>query len=375
MRKFLYFVVTLVFVLFASILYTYVVQLKTTVRPPLKHHDTQLNNIGVWLWYLHHTDYRTHEELSYALADLGVKRIFIKVADGRDLIRWPELRKRNVPKAYEKYHIAPWAWSYNYPGNEVLQAEALYYAAKYGYKSFIVDVEKEFDGRPEAAAKLFQAFVAAKDRAMKEGYIDSTFKIYCTTWGNPRDHHSPLAAIDPYVDGYMPQTYVETWGQNHLDNIAYWINAGTTEYRDMGATKPIMHVASTEYGKMDASDINEFLKHAGPNASIWRIPGGATPKSIWNDWKNVNWDIAFNDSIDRTNKFDIINKDTVNQFFSINYLGKFVKIKVLDSDGFQTKELYYTNKNTYPINDLCKEKYCIEIYHNIRKTKHELDMR
>ncbi len=349
--------------------------MKAALHPPLKKHNERLNNIGVWLWYLHHTDYNTHEALSYALADLGVKRIFIKVADGRDLIKWPELRKRSVPKAYQKYNIAPWAWSYNYAGNEVLQAEALYYAAKYGYKSYIVDIEKEFDGRPEAAEKLFQAFVASRQRALAEGYIDSTFKIYCTTWGNPRDHRTPISTIDKYVDGFMPQTYVEIWGQNHLDNIDYWITAGTNEYIDLGATKPIMHVASTEYGKINSAELNEFLKHAGPDASIWRIPGGATPRSIWNDWKGINWDISFNDSTQVTSHFDIIKKDTLNQILSVNYLGKFVKIKVLDSTGFEAKELYFNNKNAYPTNDLCKEKYCIEIYHGMRKTKHQLDMR
>ncbi len=375
MRNFLIAVLTFLAVMLISIVYTYTAQMKATLHPPLKHHNTTLNNFGVWLWYLHHTEYDTHEALSYALADIGVKRIFIKVADGRDLIRWPELRKKSVPKAYEKNNIAAWAWSYNYAGNEKLQAEALYYAAKYGYKSFIVDIEKEFDGRPEAADKLFKAFAAAKKRALSEGYIDSTFKLYCSTWGNPGNHNTPIAKINQYVDGFMPQTYVETWGQNHMDNIAYWIDAGTNEFKDLGATKPIFHIASTEIGKMNANDLNEFLKHAGPDASIWRIPGGNTPRSIWRDWKGINWDIAFNNQIKSEPEFDIIKKDSVNQILSVNYLGKFIKIKVIDSTGFEAKELMYTNRNAYPINDLCKEKYCVEIYHNLRKTKHDLDLR
>ncbi len=375
MRKLYPYFLTIVLIIALSMLYVFSLELKEIKLKPKKTHNTELNKFGVWLWYLHKTGYKTHEDLSYALAELGAKRIFVKVANGRDLIRWPELRNRNVSKAYERNNIEAWAWSYNYPGNEKLQAEALYYAAKYGYKSFIVDIEKEFDGRPDAADALFKAFYEARQRAIQHKLIDSTFKIYCTTWGNPRSHYTPIASINKYVDGFMPQTYVEVWGDTHLDNIPYWIKSGTNEYKDLGATKPLYHIASTELDKMTAEEINEFLKYAGTNASIWRIPGGGVPTAVWKDWQKVNWDLSFNDSITRANPFMIINQDTTNKFFSVNYLGNFVKIKVLDSTGFETKEVRYSPKNAYAINDLCKEKYCIEIYHATRKTCHVLDLR
>jgi hypothetical protein len=374
-QKVLLFLLGLVSILLLSLLYTYASQLKEAKKPKVKLHDTALNNFGVWLWYLHHTNYKTHEELSFALANIGVKRIFIKVADGRDLIRWPELRKKSVPIAYAKNKIEAWAWSYNYPGNEALQAEALYYAAKYGYKSYIIDLEIEFDHRPEAAEALFKAFYSVKKRLKASGVIDSTFKIYCTTWGNPRDHGTPISTIDKYVDGFMPQTYVEVWGQNHLDNIPYWIAAGTNEYRELGCTKDICHVASTEYDKISVQELNQFLLHAGENASVWRIPGGAVPKAVWKDWEQLHWDQSFTDSLRQIHKFEPIQKDTFNKIFSVNYLGKFVKVKVLDSIGWEAKELKYNTLNTYSIHDLCKEKYFVEIYHNVRKTRHVLDLR
>ena len=41
------------------------------------------NKLGTWLWYIEITGFDTHEELADSLVALGVKRVFVKVADGQ----------------------------------------------------------------------------------------------------------------------------------------------------------------------------------------------------------------------------------------------------------------------------------------------------
>jgi hypothetical protein len=347
---------------------------KEYISPKIKPHDLSSNKLGVWLWYLGQTGFDSHEDLAKHLANMGVKRIYIKVSNGMNLSRWPELRDKEVTKIYKKYKIEPWAWSYNYPGNEAAQTKALYEAAKAGYYSFVIDIEKEFDYRAGAAEKLFRAFFDEKLHAIHEGLIDSSFKMYCTTWGNPLTHNTPISAIDRYIDGYMPQTYLEVWGQSYMDNAEFWINSGNREYRDLGATKPIHHIISTEYNVIDYRQINEFLLHGGPEVSLWRIPGGGVPQGVWNTWENINWDIKFDKNTWHKPSNQVILLDTLKATFGLNYSGKFYKMEILDSVGFVVKTCVQVKDNNYEAPELCNEKYIIQLYHPIRKTIHDLDL-
>lgn len=281
--------------------------------------------------------------------------------------KWPEINKKSVVKDYAKRHIEAWAWSYNYPGNDSVQAQALYLAAKTGYKGFVVDLEKEFDGKPKAAENLFKAFYKAKKRALAEGLITSEFKLYCTTWGNVKDHRTPIASIDPYVDGYMPQTYVELWGDSFMENIKYWIMVGNLEYLALGATKPIYHIVSTEKGNINSDQLNEFIRYAGPYTSLWRIPGYGVPESVWNDWEDVNWDMTYDQnmlSVNRNN--EILEKDSTHTYFKIDYDGKLYNIDFIDSCGQIVKTVKPKKDHVYTIEDLCPGKYSVNIYHERR---------
>ncbi|MEM9546671.1 MAG: T9SS type A sorting domain-containing protein [Bacteroidota bacterium] len=252
------------------------------------------NQLGVWMWYLEITEFDTHDELADSLAKMGIKRIYVKVADGTvNTNIWPELVDVSVVEAYHNAGLEVWGWSYNYPNNSEAQAEALYIAAQTGYDGFVIDVEMEFDNNPTTTEDLFHAFYNARKQAIAEQIIDEKFKIYCTTWGNPKDHLFAIDKIDPYVDGFMPQTYVEIWGQTYLDNITYWIEEGNKEYAELGATKPIHHIAAMESGVMSSEQVNEFIAASGAETSIWRIPGGGTPLSIWNDWNDIEWSFDF----------------------------------------------------------------------------------
>lgn len=253
----------------------------------LKSSERGTNKLGMWLWYLEGTGYDSHSELASDLYAIGVKRIYIKVADGTNI--WKECQDGKVVSAYKNAGLEVWGWSYNYPDNEYKQANALYYASKAGYDGYVLDIEKEFNGTTTALHDIFEEFHAAKDEAAAEGYINSNFQIYSTSWGNPGDHGMRVDIIDEYVDAHLPQTYVEVWGDSYMNSPGYWVDLGTREYRDLGCEKPVHHIVSAEYDEITAGQINEFIEHSGEETSIWRIPGGGTSLDIWKDIENVNW--------------------------------------------------------------------------------------
>lgn len=257
------------------------------------------SGLGAWLWYIEGTGY-THAQLADRLAALGVSRLYIKVADGTNI--WTEATNPQVPQTYLDAGIEPWAWSYNYPNNSAAQANALYYAAMTGYAGFVLDIETEFDGQSTSLTNLMSAFSNARQSAASQGYISSAaaFPLYVTTWGNPADHQMRIDLMDPYVDGYMPQTYLEVWGDAYMDEATYWVNYGTAEYRSLGATRPVHHIVSSETGEITAGVIGEVFTTSGPESSLWRVPGGGTPTSIWDTWEAVDWDLYTPDEANLT---------------------------------------------------------------------------
>jgi|GEM_PF-2134496 len=245
--------------------------------------------LGVWLWYIEGTG-MTHAQLASKLAGLGVKRIFVKVADGpASCSSWPELCDQTVPQTYHTAGLEVWAWSYNYPGSTAVQADALYQAAQTGYDGYVLDIEVEFDGTTAALHDILGAFRTAWGKAKTDGYLHDGWPIYVTTWGNPSDHGMHVEIIDQYVDGHMPQTYLEVWGASYMADATKWVHAGTCEYKSLGADKPVHHIISTEHGIITAAQVNEAIVASGPETSIWRVPGNGTPDSIWDDWSQVLW--------------------------------------------------------------------------------------
>lgn len=247
------------------------------------------NHIGAWLWTIEGTG-MSHAALADTLVDMGLDRIYVKVADGSASCgSWPELCDSSLVQTYHDRGLEVYAWSYNYPGNDTAQADALYEAAVTGYDGYVLDLEIEFDGLSGSLESLLAAFDDARSDAMTSGYADQ-MPLLATTWGNPMDHNFRIDIVDRYVDAHLPQTYVEVWGSSYMADLEYWIEVGDCEYRALGATKPVHHIISTEYNDITASEIQRFVAASGPETSVWRIPGDGTPLSIWDDWGAVDWD-------------------------------------------------------------------------------------
>lgn len=252
------------------------------------------SKLGVWLWRFEQTGQQSHDNLARTISSMGGKRIYVKVADGGyNPSSWPTIGDKDLVSSYAKENVEAWAWSYNYQGNVEAQARALYEAAKTGYQGFVVDIEIEFNGEDDTLEALMQAFYAERERAIADGIAIADFPFYVTTWGNPATHNFRIDIIDDYVDGFMPQTYVEEWAGSHLSAIEACIEEGNAEYASLGATKPLHHIVSTAQEILTAEEITEFFRIAGPETSLWRVPGGGVSTLIWDRWRDVDWDINF----------------------------------------------------------------------------------
>ncbi len=252
------------------------------------------NKLGAWVWRIEQTTCKTHEELSDSLAKLGIKRVYIKVIDGRAYTKWPQLEDKALVSAYKDNGIEVWAWSYNYPNNEDAQAEAILRAAKTGYEGFVVDVEVEFDKDSLSLYKLFSAFDKKKKEAITGGFAKAGYELRVTTWGNPIQHNFNIKAMNPFVSAYMPQTYVEQWGATYITNMEKWITQGVTDYKKLGATKPIYHIVANEKtigttGALSAMDLDRYILKAGGETSLWRVPGGDISPKNWATFNKINW--------------------------------------------------------------------------------------
>lgn len=237
---------------------------------------------GIWLFVFADSQFSSHGDLAQKVASLGVRRIFIKIAEGSNLSLFSDQNTAAVAHEYSTRGVEPWAWSYNYPGSEVQQAEALTHAVRNDFKGFVLDIEKEFDNNREGLRRLLQAFSARRPAG-------ATFPMGATTWGNPTDHHMAIDVMDSFVDFHMPQTYLEAWGGKYMCEPEKWIDAGNDEYRAMGATKPVLHILNAEKGVITTDTVNRFLAHAGTGSSLFRIPGGCVPMSNWKLLEAAAW--------------------------------------------------------------------------------------
>lgn len=320
--------------------------------------NAQNNKFGAWLWYIDIvTKYTTHEKLAAHLTELGVKRVFVKVGDGTyDPNTWPEIVNKPVVDAYKNAGLEVWGWSYNYPSATNSQeyyedqAKCLYEAAKLGYTGYILDLEIEFDGKKTALHDLMEAFTFARDSAIADGYATEDFPIYATTWGNPKDHNFHVEILDQYVDGHMPQTYIEVW--KDMSNPAASVNQSIQDYRDLGCEKPVHCIVSSE-GKntpITSEKIDEFFKAAGPEASLWAIPHSymaSTSDKLWETFDGVNWNMTFGPEF-------VENVPYFYQFNNTNYPGKTCAItsmamvlKYYGAEDITPDLIYEHNGNDY----------------------------
>jgi hypothetical protein len=123
--------------------------------------------------------------------------------------------------------------------------------------------------------------------------LNDYFKFYCTTFANPKDNNIRVDIIDKYVDAFLPQIYLETWGYEYIQNMDYWIKETYKEYKMLNSKKPLYPIINIEKGEIGYKDINKFFEMFGPESSLWRIPSKKMHLKIWETIKLINWNIRF----------------------------------------------------------------------------------
>ena len=132
----------------------------------------------------------------------------------------------------------------------------------------------------------------------------------------------------------MPQTYVEEWAGSHLSAIEACIQEGNAEYASLGATKPLHHIVSTAQEKLSAEEITEFFRIAGPETSLWRVPGGGVSTLIWDRWRDVDWDINFCQPV------SVSAPDFLNISIFPNPASQYIEIKLSETSIQSQVEIY-----------------------------------
>jgi Secretion system C-terminal sorting domain len=334
-----------------------------TLRSPIAY-----NRFGAWIWKIDYTG-MSHAQLADKLAALGVKRAYIKVSDGRhEPDKFPELNNKHTVDIYKNRGIEAWAWSYNYPDNEAAQASVLTRAAKTGYAGYVLDLEIEFDDKPAELKKLMTAFDQAKKNAVKQGFINNDFKLYCTTWGNPSVHRMSVGIIDKYVDAHMPQTYLEEWNHGLKDPAAV-IRKVNAEYRRLGAVKPIHHIASLQRGTLQPRQLNEFFAASGAETSLWRVPGHGIPTRFWEIWGKIDWNYRF----ETTTQPSKLQKDTLNPVSQLPIapeLPKIVKVIKPILTAFTVFPNPFGNQITVRCNQVAEKDFFIQISDGLGQAVH-----
>lgn len=333
--------------------------------------QSDCNQLGIWLWHLEKTGFTSHDRVAQIVSQMGMTRVYVKVADGRvNTDTWTELVDTSLVNTYHDYGLEVWAWSYNYPDNELSQANAIYLAAQSGYDGFVVDVESEFDGEQGLLEKLFSAFDQRRYDAIDEGLVED-LPLYCTTWGNPTAHLYAIDEIDPYVDGYMPQTYVEIWGPSYLADLEFWIEKGEEEYATLGATKPIHHIMAMEKGLAELSHLERFVDASGPETSVWRLPGQGVPNTNWEilrevDWANKFCDLTANDALE--NEIQIYPNPTSDILRINSYDGSY-----MISDLYGRVMMQASNTlSTIDISNLHKGMYILTLFNNTTRSSYRI---
>ena len=294
------------------------------------------NQLGIWLWHIAETGYASHAVLAGDLAALGVKRVYVKVADGTDA--WSTLDAA-VPKAFSDRGIAPWAWAYHRPGDEGAQADVLVRAARAGYEGFVADVEDEYEGRSDDLERLFAALASARAGAVSDGAAAAGFELRATTFGNPADHSIAVAVIDRHVDAHMPQTYLEAWGPSFPPSAAGWIEVGNAEYGSLGVTKPLHHIVDAVHGIATPAELNEAVRAAGPETSIWRVPW-KSGTAIWETLRGVDWHARFGEEVSGSVTVACPDLVTAGEAVAVSGTASGAVVRVrLDVDGVNVSEL------------------------------------
>lgn len=230
-----------------------------------------LSGKWVWIWNWRRCEGGDAAKVAARLRDAGCRGALVKAHDGP---QWFDQSRpwREIAAALKAEGLAVGAWAYLYGRDPSGEARLVAETVSYGRADlFVLDVEAEFEGRPQAAEDLCR-------RARKA--IGADYPLYYSSFAIARYHRSfPYDVFARYCQGAAPQVY---W------NAFRWPaqQAVRWTYEDYAALKaPPQHVfpvAGLYAGRPDghggapypATDdvkafVGEAMRRGSPGVSFW----------------------------------------------------------------------------------------------------------
>ncbi len=160
---------------------------------------TTLSGKWVWIWNWRRCDGGDPAKITARLRDAGCRGVLVKAHDGS---RWFDQGRpwREIAAALRAEGVAVGGWAYLYGRDPAGEAQLVGETVSYGRADlFVLDVEAEFEGRPEAAEELC--------RHVREG-VGGDYPLYYSSFAIARYHRSfPYEAFERYCRGAAPQLY------------------------------------------------------------------------------------------------------------------------------------------------------------------------
>ena len=218
---------------------------------------------GIWIWKLGDLD----PQYLDILQRCSISRVYLKILDAHSKPSfWKFQCSREIIAQFHSRGIDVWGWGFHYGAADFSEElDAIDSGFKAGITGYVIDMEDagEIVSRHPAIEALLEA--AAKLCPGRLGY---------TSFGSCALHPQfPWKAFDALCDFAMPQIYYEAFriGKTDRDTVDACVKA----YHDLGLTKPLWPIWSTEPGAKrpaSAASLQEFMDEY-PGSSIWRAPG------------------------------------------------------------------------------------------------------
>ena len=228
---------------------------------------------GVWIWRLA----KLPSDYVQKMLNQRVPRVYLKVFDGKSSpMFWGFQCSPAVVQEFHAHGIEVYGWGYHYGTADVdMQVAAVQQALDCGLDGYVLDVESEVkQPSTHPAVKNLLETLRPRVRAETLGY---------TSFGHPGFHREvPWALLDQFCDLALPQIYFEQFRFRATNEEE--VQACLTAYQQLGLTKPLLPIWSSESGATQpasASELQHYLNRF-PGSSIWRLPHVGEHGEAWN---------------------------------------------------------------------------------------------
>jgi peptidoglycan hydrolase-like protein with peptidoglycan-binding domain len=225
---------------------------------------------GMWIWQLEKSEGGDVDKIAARAAAAGITTVFVKAGDGTTA--WDQFSALLVG-ALHAHGLKACAWQYVYGSSPSAEAAVAAAAVHAGADCFVIDAEKEYEGRYRSAQTYMTALRAAVGASYPVGLTSFPYVDY-----HPDLPYSVFLAPGTGAQANLPQAYWKDIGGS-VDTISAHTLAHNRIYQT-----PIAPLGQT-YDDPPASDIARFRQlwaaYGAQGLSWWSWQ--ATDSAHWAD--------------------------------------------------------------------------------------------